>query len=137
MTKITNIDARSGTQVVKGAIEKLQAYAEELGLAVKQEGRWVYDRNGKYLNLKLQFVVGGTSGQEDQAREEFKRNAFWYGLEEQDYGAILNIRGTRYKLVRINTRAKRYPFECERVGGGTGIRLPDVYKHEILAARSK
>jgi hypothetical protein len=124
--------------VVKGALEKLTAYAEELGLAVKQEGRWLYDRDGKYLNLKIQFTVGGEAALADKERDEFEMVARWHGLLATDYGAVMTIKGKRYRLTRINTRRNvRYPFECESVDGGRGIRLPEVYKHEIIAARTK
>ena len=139
MTKqFSELTLRNGDIVVKGALEKLQAFAEELGLSVAQEGRWMVDRNGKYLNLKVQFVVGGEEGVEEKARNEFALWAKYYGLEASDYGAIITIGGKKYKLTKINSRrGVKYPYECDAVDGGKGIRLPEVYKHEIIAARSK
>lgn len=138
MAQVTNITAKSGQVVVEGAMEKLAAYAAELGLGVEKKGSWKYDRQGTYLELSVKFIVGGDEGKEDLARDEFGRYAKYYGLEASDYGAIITLKGTKYKLSKINLRrGVKYPLECEGLNGGRGIRLPAEYKDIIIAQRKK
>lgn len=137
MAKITNINARNGQTIVDGALEKLAAYAAELGLGVEQKGRWTYYRDGKTLELKLSFVVGGEEGLEDKQKQEFALMAFYFGLEAQDYGAVIESRGKKYKLIGINRRARRFPFLMEEVGTGEKIRFGEMAKDRIIAQRGK
>lgn len=138
MSKVTTLDRNSGRAVVAGAMEKLKAYAEELGLAVDQKGSWKYSHSGDHLELTVKFVTGGEEGKEDMAREEFARYAKYYGLEASDYGAIVTVRGTKYRLNKINLRrGVKYPLECEGLNGARGIRLPAEYKDIIIAQRKQ
>lgn len=119
-----------------GALEKLAAYAAELGLGVKQEGKWMYYRDGSTLQVKLQFIVGGEEGIEEKARAEFDTFATYYGLEPQDFGAIITSRGKQYKLVGINTRrGAKYPYRFTEVGTDKEVSFTDVVEHAIIAAR--
>lgn len=138
MKKVETLDSASGMKVVTGAMEKLKAYAEELGLAVDQKGSWKYGYSGDYLELTVKFVTGGEEGKEDMARDEFARYAKYYGLEASDYGAIITVRGTKYRLNKINLRrGVKYPLECEGLNGARGIRLPAEYKDIIIAQRKQ
>lgn len=136
MKQVTSFNRTNCADVEKHMMAVLEAEAAKMGLAVQREGRGKFSSDS--FRFEIKFICGGEQGAEDKAREEFGMWARYYGLEAQDYGAIITIRGTKYKLVKINSRrGVKYPFECERVDGGNGIRLPDVYKHEILAARGK
>lgn len=133
--QVTKITASNGQDIVDGAMEKLAAYAAELGLGVKQEGRWQYYRDGSALQMKLQFVVGGEQGVEDKEREKFDLYARSFGLEPRDYHAIVPHRGKKYKLVGFNTKARKFPYLMEEVGTGERIRFSDFAKAAIIAAR--
>jgi hypothetical protein len=137
MTKVTSINARNGQTIVDGAMEKLMAYAAELGLGVKQEGRWQYYRDGSALQLKLQFVVGGEQGVEDKIRTTFELYARSYGLEPRDFGAVITSRGKQYKLIGFNTKARKFPYLMEEVATGEKIRFSEMAKERIIAARGK
>jgi len=136
MTKITKITAKNGGDIVDGALEKLAAYAAELGLGVKQEGKWAYYRDGSTLQVKLQFIVGGEEGIEEKARAEFNTYARYYGLEPQDFGAIITSRGNQYKLIGFNTRrGAKYPYRCVDLATDREVSFTDMAKHTIIAAR--
>ena len=137
MAKVTKITAKNGQELVDGAMEKLAAYAAELGLGVKQEGRWQYYRDGSALQLKLQFVVGGEAGVEEKEREKFDLYARSFGLEPQDFGAVITSRGKQYKLIGFNTKARKFPYLMEEVATGEKIRFSDMAKERIIAARKK
>lgn len=137
MTKVTNINARSGQTIVDGAMEKLAAYAAELGLAVDQKGRWAYYRDGSTLDLRVTFVVGGAEGLEEKEKTTFALYARSYGLEATDYGNVIKSSGKDYKLVGFNTKARRYPFLMEEVATGKRIRFGEMAKDRIIAARGK
>lgn len=136
MATVSNITASTGGRVVDGAMEKLAAYAAELGLAVERRGRWKYDRDGTFLEMSVRFTVGGEEALESNAQKEFATWARYYGIEASDYGAVLTIQGRRFRLTKINSRrGVKYPFECEALDGGRGIRLGAEYKLQIIAAR--
>jgi len=137
MKPVTQITARTGQPIVDGALEKLAQYAAELGLAVKQEGRWSYYRDGTTLQLKIQFVVGGEAGLEDKARTEFELLAWRYNLNAEDFGAIVTSRGRKFKLIGFNTKARRYPYLFEDLSNGDKIRFSDMAYAQIIAARGK
>lgn len=137
MKQVTKITAATGKPIVEGALEKLNQYAAELGLAVKQEGKWQYFRDGSALQLKIQFVVGGDQGLEDKERDTFNIYAWRYGLEEQDYGAVIESRGKKYKLIGFNTKARKFPYLMQDVRTGEKIRFTEMAKERIIAARKK
>lgn len=137
VAKITKITAHNGESIVEGALEKLAAYAAELGLGVKQEGRWQYYRDGSTLQVKLQFIVGGEQGVADKERAKFDLYASLFGLEPQDFGAVIMSRGKQYKLIGFNTKARKYPYLMEDVATGDQIRFADMAKERIIAARKK
>lgn len=137
MTKVTNINARNGQQIVDGAMEKLAAYAAELGLAVAPKGNWVYYRDGTTLEMRLQFVVGGNDGLEEKEKTSFALYSRSYGLEPGDFHAVIKSSGKDYKLVGFNTKARRYPFLMEEVATGKRIRFGEMAKDRIIAARGK
>lgn len=137
MAQITKITAKNGEAIVEGALEKLAAYAAELGLGVKQEGRWQYYRDGSTLQVKLQFIVGGEQGVEDKERATFDLYARMFGLEPQDFGAEIVSQGKRYKLIGFNTKARKYPFLMEEIATGNKIRFAEMAKDRIIAARKK
>jgi hypothetical protein len=133
--KITKIDAKNGGKIVDGALEKLAEYASELGLGVKQEGRWQYYHDGSTLQVKLQFIVGGDEGVEEKEREKFALYASYYGLEAQDYGAVVISNGKFYKLIGFNTKARKFPYLMAEVTTGEKIRFSEMAKDRIIAAR--
>ena len=135
MSKIAHIDVRNGGIIVNGALAKLEAYAAELGLSVAQEGRWSYDRNGKFLNLKVQFVVGGEEGKAEMAEADFDRTAKWFGMPAGLYGTEITVGRRKYVLENINTRSRKYPLECKAVDGGRGIRLSRLHMDNITAGK--
>lgn len=135
MTKITNINRQTGRVIVSGAMEKLAAFAEELGLSVEQEGRWTYDHSGDWMTLKVKFVAGGDEGREELAKRDFALACWRYGLKESDYGATFTSGGKTYRIIGINTRSRRYPIECEEVGTGKKIRYTDMAATLVAAQR--
>jgi hypothetical protein len=138
MSKVAKLDRQSGRIVVAGAMAKLKAYAEELGLSVDQKGSWKYGTSGDHLELTVKFVTGGEEGKTELEQNEFARYANYFGIEASDYGAIITVRGTKYRLNKLNLRrGVKYPFECESTNGGRGIRLPHEYKDIIIAQRKK
>lgn len=138
MAKVKSITARNGDEIIDGAIAKLEAYAKSLGLAVAREGRWVYDRSGTYLDVKLRFTVGGEDGVEAKQRKDFEMFAKYYGLENSDFGIVFSNRGKDMKLIGINSRrGAKYPYRCIEVATGKEVSFAEMAKHTIIAHRPK
>jgi hypothetical protein len=135
-THITHLTFKNGAEVVDGALEKLAEYAATLGLGVKQEGKWGLFRDGKTMELKIRFVVGGEEGIEAKQRESFNDFAKYYDLEPGDFGAIITSRGKQYKLIGFNThRRAKYPYRFIEIGSGKEVSFTDLVKHSVIAAR--
>jgi hypothetical protein len=135
-TQITHLTFKNGAEVVDGALEKLAEYAATLGLGVKQEGKWGLYRDGKTIEMKIRFVVGGEAGIEAKQRELFNTFAKYYDLEESDFGAIITSKGKQYKLIGFNThRRAKYPYRFVEIATGKEVSFTDLAKNTIIAAR--
>lgn len=72
----------------------------------------------------------------DAGRQDFSRYARNYGLEPGDYGAIVQINRSRYKVIGIKTGRPRYPFEIECMGTGKHYKGPRDLASQIIAGRA-
>ena len=47
----------------------------------------------------------------------FEKNCFKYGLTKEDFNAKIILGGEEYKLIGVNTRARKYPFILKKLDG--------------------
>ena len=126
-TKVTEFTRANCSQVEKGALEALAVYAESLGLTVTRDGTGTFARDGQWFQFKVRFIVGGEQGAENQERKNFAMLAYRYGLKEHHFGQEFRHSGRRYRLIGINGRARKNPFNIEDVETGqkyrTGVHI--------------
>lgn len=72
----------------------------------------------------------------NEAERTFGVYAKRYGLEPSDYGAIVTIRGSRYKIVGISPNRPKNCFNIECVSTGKGYLGSRDLVHQIIAYRS-
>ncbi|MBU6428541.1 MAG: hypothetical protein KGR26_06010 [Cyanobacteria bacterium REEB65] len=69
-------------------------------------------------DTKGRLILVDTKGQDDEGKATFRLFGSRYGLDENDFGALIVYRGTRYKLVGLKTSRPKYPLEMEHQGDG-------------------
>lgn len=134
MTKWAFSQAEAGN--LKKDIEAaLKEVADKHGLTFAWGNRGTISTTG--FGVKVELNKTTADGQDATAIEEFNRAAWRYDLRPEDYGTEFSYAGRKLKLVRINTRARAWPFECEGVGGTKGARLPPEAADIIKMATDK
>lgn len=70
---------------------------------------------------KFQFAQVTEDGAMTKERQDFESYAGSYGLDPDDFGAeFTTFRGDTYRIIGLNTRARKYPIVAEKVGNGGG-----------------
>ena len=74
------------------------------------------------VNWKFTLVCGGGDGDGEDAAlsveaTQFKVHCRSYGMEPNDLGKTIFLRGTKVKIVGLNTRRHKYPVVCQHANG--------------------
>lgn len=125
-------EARTLMDDIKDALEPV---AKKHGLAFKFGNRGTITLTGFEAKIAMNKVTA--DGEDAEEVATFKRNAIFYNLRPEDQGTEFTYSGRKLKLVRINPRAKRWPFECESLDGDRGVRLPREAADIIRMATDK
>jgi hypothetical protein len=105
--KIQTIN-RPSCKLIRAAIdENLAEICEELGLKMEHRSGSFDDNQ---FTAKISFILADA----DPAKDEFEMWAKTYGVAPTDYGRVLKIGTTTYRLTGINTKAPKYPFLAVR-----------------------
>ncbi len=116
--KLTKIDPRACKQIREAVSENLAEIMDELGLKLSfKSGTYSHNKFG----VKIEFVLADA----DPAKDDFKFLAAAYGVKPEDHGKTVTIQGEQYRIVGINTRARRFPFNVERIRDGAAYKFPE------------
>jgi len=90
------------------------------------------------LVWKVKFTVqGAVDNGETREAIAFKRNATYFGLKSADLGRTFRSGGNEFKIVGLNTRAKRFPILAVSTADGRGFKFPADQVRAFLAVASK
>lgn len=125
----TGFDRKSVQQVSDGALEKLKAYAEGLGMTVSRG-------SGSFTStdFTLKFVfrlpeVGGVS----REKVEWDRYCKSYGLDKDDFGRTFLMPNGECKLVGFKPRATKMPvIVCYTSNPSKRYKVSDEYVRKML-----
>jgi hypothetical protein len=107
---------------VRRAFKKhMEAFYKETGIKVDL-GNITYD--SKQFSSKATFTIIADGEDPELAKQKhiFERDCWKFGLKKEDYGKQVRIEGTLYKIVGVNTRAKRMPIQLKAVGTGRNVK---------------
>lgn len=115
MADITGIDRVTARKLGAEVEAALSAVAEKYGLTVEVRGSSF--TNSEY-KPKVTLKIEGAD------KASFERYAELYGLNADDFGAVLTLRGEQFRVEGINTRAPKYAIRIARVKDGKGFKAP-------------
>jgi len=113
-------------------LDALKEVGEELGLSISING-------GRYgatsYTPKLQLALISEDGEVMSSEAEtFKNFAQYYGMKESDLHRKVTINGTRYEIVGLSTRSRKFPVLTKRVKDGRAFKHT---KDGVVAALAK
>ncbi|KKM67498.1 hypothetical protein LCGC14_1470550 [marine sediment metagenome] len=119
---ITKLD-RSAVQVLRDDIDQaLKDVADKHGVKITVNGARYRATEGDF---KVKVNTIGTNGVVETAkRSSFIALASHHGLDPKWIDREFMHQGIRYKILGLNTRAKRYPVEVLRMDMGTAYKFP-------------
>ena len=113
----------------KANVESMRAYLETMLTGFEEHfgvqvnvGRITYSPNNCKIPLQVSDVTEDGFVASKEAMD-FKNLACTYGLEADMLGKQFELRGTKYELTGLNTRAHKFPFSCRRVKDGKGFKM--------------
>jgi hypothetical protein len=119
------------SQFDKPILRNLQAELKnELAAFCKRHGLKVEFNGGRFDSLmwrpKMEIKIVSQGGVDLSGKQSFENNAQFVGLQASDFGREIVLRGTRYKLVDINLRKRKFPVIVENVNNQADRRLCTV-----------
>lgn len=86
--------------------------------------------------IKVKVETADTGAIEDAAKRDFARNCRFYNLEPEDFGAIFECNGSRYKLVAIKSSRPKYPIDGESQRDGRTFKFSRSVLASVIAGRA-
>lgn len=117
-------------------IAALAAVEAKHGVKVSFPNRGTITHSGFEIKIALNKTDGDT-GEDLGAKRDFDRQCGFFDLRPEDRDTEFTYSGRKLRLVSINSRAHRWPLNCEAVGGGRGCRLPSEAAAIIRAATDR
>lgn len=98
---------------INGAISKV--LTENSLTMLKSNGRFGEDT----LKLTMEFKEMQKGEKPLEAlKRDFDRIAILYGLQKEHYGKIFMFNGTKFCVVGISPKSRKYPIRCEQLKTG-------------------
>ena len=72
----------------------------------------------RFSDTDFRGTLKCVSADKDAGRKMFQRDALRVGLKKTAYGKTFTHIGRDYRVVGVNTRAKKYPVQVEDVASG-------------------
>jgi len=82
-------------------------------------GRITYNKNSFKTSIECFSTEETGAGAEESM---FARDCKKFGIPADWYNSICNFNGEKYRIIAVNTRARKYPLEMKHIGTGKGIK---------------
>lgn len=87
----------------------------------------------RFSDTDFRGTLKCVSSDSDAGRKMFERDALRVGLKKTSYGKEFTFRARKYRVVGVNTRAKKYPVKVADVAtGGTYKMGLDCLPNDLL-----
>ncbi len=112
---ITTIERNNLDTIKTAVLEALIPVGEELGLSF-EFGRGTYTENN--FVVKLEIATLDENGEaNNRTADDFRSNAFSYGLEPDDLGRTFVTYSGRFTITGAKPKNRKYPIIAENAGG--------------------
>jgi len=116
--KISIINRQSCRTVQEAALAELQKVADKYGLVVQSGGGTFTSTSFRF---KVEFAVVDDSGvAQSRDATHFERYCTLYGLKPEDLGREFVYRGSKYTIVGLSSRSRKFPILTTQEGRGAG-----------------
>lgn len=113
--KITTIERHNLDTIKTAVLEALIPVGEELGLSF-EFGRGTFTENN--FVVKLEAATLDENGEaNNRAADDFRSNAFSYGLEPNDFGRTFTTYSGSFTIIGAKPKNRKYPIIAENAGG--------------------
>ena len=111
--EIKEFTAKTCKQLAQEVTELLKPLAEKYGLTLRPAG-------GKYSDIawtgKFEFKLGNPEKLEENSKKTFEMYADIFGLKPSDYGKLVRLGSSFYKIAGIKTSAHKRNIIIEKDG---------------------
>lgn len=114
--KIKSITPKEINEIKTDILEALKAIEKEYGVSIVQKGNIGY--TDLSFKLPLEIAVLNQEAFSAKAEENFNRYVTMYNLNTDGFRKPFTHNGTKYQVIDINFRAKKFPFVVERLSDG-------------------
>jgi len=120
--KITEFDRPTIKRLRSEIDDALLELSEKYGIEIKTGSASFSNTN---VTFKLELATVGSDGEVNtKEMDDFRHNAWRFGLSEDDLGKEFTHRGNRYRVVGMKPRSPKYPIIAERIGDGARFKFP-------------
>lgn len=103
--------------------EALAAVCERFGLDLRVGGG-MFDSTCGIFRPRVEFALRTRGDGTSNAEAAFTRLAPMFNLKASDFGRVVTVRGTEFRIVGLNPSSAKFPVEAERVRDGKRFRIP-------------
>lgn len=115
MSKYGIFNGQVARQFRQDFAEHMRSFEEEHGVRVNI-GNITYQQN----EIRTKLTVRSNAVSDDAiAEKDFKRNAFYFGLNADDFGKSFKSRGETFTICGIKPRSRKYPILAKNARGKT------------------
>lgn len=112
--------------------EALEQLGEKLGVTFKTDGGSLGEGS---MTIKLKVATNDQSAIEAQARRAVDMAGRHWGITGDDYGAVFETDGGRFRFTGIAAGRPKYPFQGVRVSDGRAFKFGAHVAGKIIASR--
>ena len=122
------------SQTLKALRVELQSDLDALEL---KYGLKFHVGNMTYSDTVVTIKVDAGLGNTDATKHKFKEYAARFGLKPSDYGKIVYVNGSQYKISGIKPKAHRYPIVMQNTDTGKMYKFPQYVVKDVLEAANE
>jgi hypothetical protein len=109
--------------------EALNKIKKKHDLDVLKIGGITYESDGSGFTTRITAKTAGGN------KSNFERVCSVYKLSPENYMETFEYRGDQYIVTGINTRAKKMPIQCRKVGTEETYKFPENLVFNLLSAK--
>lgn len=108
--------------------EALSDLMDQYGFRLEQ-GNLRY--SSSEMSMRLTFKDGGNLSENEFLKKEFVKNSVHCPrINEEDFGQKFKLNGNVFKLIKINSKARKYPLVVKQLNNGKQYKIATkVYKN--------
>ena len=135
MEKVTGFTKKNIAEIHEEMLQALQGVAKKYGIVIEKNGGVMSPYKS---TVKFDMVASvGDDGISAGQRNFERYSELFNDIDPRWFGKIFTVNGIEYKIVGINSKARKHPLELERVNDGATMKCSADYAKRYLSAEAK